>query len=98
MVILLGVIEIIDKARRRCLWWKYKNKERVNSLDAWEIVCKPKDKGGLGINNLQIQIQALLLKHFDKFYNNVDVPWVKLIREAYYCDIVPHVVTISGSF
>jgi hypothetical protein len=43
-------------------------------LAAWEMVCKQKDKGGLGIINLEIQNQALLLKHLDKFYNNADVP------------------------
>jgi hypothetical protein len=62
------------------------------------MVCKPKDKAGLGIINLQLQNKALHLKHLDKFDNNVDVPWVKLIKEAYYYDIVPHVVTLSGSF
>jgi hypothetical protein len=97
LVIPLGVIEIIDKARR-CLQRKDKNKERVNSLAAWSMVCKPKDKGGLGIINLQLQNKALLLKHLDKFYNNADVPWVKLIKESYYYDTVPHVVKLSGSF
>jgi hypothetical protein len=38
------------------------------------MVCKQKDKGGLGIINLKIQNQALLLKHLDKFYNSADVP------------------------
>jgi hypothetical protein len=34
----------------------------------------------------------------DKFYNNAGVPWVKTVRDAYYDDTVPHVVTMSGSF
>lgn len=61
VVIPLGVIEIIDKARRRCLWRKEKNKERVNSLAAWDMICKPKEKGGLGILDLRIQNKALLI-------------------------------------
>jgi hypothetical protein len=71
LVIPLGVIEIIDKARRRCLWRKDKNKERVNSLAAWSMICKTKEKGGMGIINLHLQNRPLLLKHLDKFYNNV---------------------------
>jgi hypothetical protein len=98
VVIPLGVIEIIDKARGRCMWSKDKNKKRVNSLVSSSMICKPKDKGVLGIINLRFQNQALLIKHLDKFYDNVDVPWVKLIRDAYYYDIVPHVVTLSSSF
>jgi hypothetical protein len=62
-VIPLEVIEIIDKARRRCHWRKDKNKERVNFLAAWNMVCKPKDNGGMVIINLQLQNKALLLKH-----------------------------------
>jgi hypothetical protein len=53
------------------LWRKDKNKERVNSLAAWSMICKPKEKGGLGIINLHLQNRPLLLKHLDKFYNNV---------------------------
>jgi hypothetical protein len=63
----------------------------VNYLAAWSMICNPKEKGGLEIINLHLQNKALLLKHLDKFYNNVE-PWVKLIKGAYYYDIVPHAV------
>ena len=98
LVIPKGVIEIIDKARRRCLWRKDKNKERVNSLASWEMVCKPKKKGGLGIMDLHLQNKALLIKFLDKFYNNAEVPWVSLVRDSYYFNTVPHAVVKSGSF
>jgi hypothetical protein len=67
----------------------------VNSLAAWSMVC---GKGGLCTINPHLQNNDLLLKHLERFYNNADVPWVKLVRDAYYHDTVPHVVTISGSF
>ena len=98
LVIPKGVIDIIDKARRRCLWRKDKNKQRVNSLASWDMVCQPKAKGGLGIINLHVQNRALLLKQLDKFFNHVDIPWVNLIRDSYYHQVVPHAVVISGSF
>jgi hypothetical protein len=91
-----GLILVIDKARKHCLW-KIKDKDKVNSLAAWDMVCKPKNKGGLGIINLQIQNNALLLKQLHKFYNNEDIPWVHLVRDAYYHQAVPHAVVLSGS-
>lgn len=62
------------------------------------MVCRPKNKGGLGILNLRIQNEALLLKHISKFYNKVDIPWVNLIWDTYYHDRVPHAIVLCGSF
>ena len=45
-----------------------------NSLAAWELVCRPKRKGGLGIIDIKTQNVALLLKHLFKLYNHDDVP------------------------
>jgi hypothetical protein len=59
-----------------------KDKEKINSLVAWEMICKPKRKGSLGIINLRVQNTALLLKHVHKFYNNYDTPLVSLIKDA----------------
>jgi hypothetical protein len=92
-----GIIDVIDRARRHCLW-KRKDKDKINSLAAWEMVCRPKNKGGLGIINLRVQNNALLLKHLHKFYNNEDIPWIHLVRDAYYHQSVPHAVVLAGSF
>jgi hypothetical protein len=35
------IIDVIDRARRHCLW-KRKDKDKINSLAAWEMVCRPK--------------------------------------------------------
>jgi len=51
---------------------------------------KPKDRGGLGVINLTLQNEALLLKQLDKFYKKKDVQWVKLIWNKYYQEGVPH--------
>lgn len=64
--------------------------ETCQSLVAWEQVCCPKDKGGLGVINIKIHNQGLLLIFLDKFYNRLDLPWVKLIWDAYYQDKIPH--------
>ena len=72
-----GVIDNIDRIHKQCLWRGNTDKKRGNNLVAWEIVQKPKEKGGLGLINLRLQNDALLLKHLHKFYNRMDVPWVQ---------------------
>jgi hypothetical protein len=49
-------------------------------------VCKPKNRGGLGVIMLRLQNDAPLMKNLDKFFTKVDVPWVKLIWTQYYAN------------
>lgn len=63
------VIDIIDKYRKDCLWRGNDLNRKGYNLAAWNIVMKPKDKGGLGVVNLTLQKEGLLLKQLDKFYN-----------------------------
>lgn len=83
----LKLIEHLDKIGR-CLWRKKTgNGEACNSLAVWDIVCRLKKKGGLGIINLQVQNTGLLPKHLHNFYNKKDVPWVNLVWATYYADV-----------
>ena len=75
-----------------------KDKDKVNSLAAWDMVCLQKNKGGLGILNLKLQNAPLLLKHLHKFYNDDNTPWVQLVKDAYYFNVAPHAIITSGSF
>jgi hypothetical protein len=94
----LTVIEIIDKHRKNFLWrGKDFNRKRYN-LAAWDLVRKPKDKGGLGVINVSIQNDALLLKQLDKFYSKANIQWVALIWQKYYSNTVPHLTREKGSF
>jgi hypothetical protein len=61
------------------------------------MVCKPKEKGGLGVLNLRIQNEGLLLKYLHKFYNKTDTPWVQLLWNTYYTGKVPHNMAPCGS-
>jgi hypothetical protein len=94
----IGVIDNIDRARKQCLWRGTDPTKKGGNLAAWPMVRKPKRKGGLGVINLQVQNDALLLKHLHKFYNKADVPWVNLIWSKYYSDKVPHATREVGSF
>lgn len=60
-------------------------------MAAWDLVRRPKDKGGLGVIDLSTQNDALLLKKLDKFYRKEDVQWVQLIWQRYYSEGAQHV-------
>jgi hypothetical protein len=92
------VIDIIDKHRKNCLWRGNDTRRKGYNLAAWHLVQMPKEKGGLGVIDLSIQNDALLLKQLDKFDRKVDVPWIRLIWDRYYSEDVPHLSREKGSF
>jgi hypothetical protein len=53
-------------------------------LAAWKLVTRPKMKGGLGILNLNLHNDVLLMKHLHKFFSKQDLPWVKLLWHKCY--------------
>lgn len=93
----IGIIKQLERIERQCPWRGNSDTPR-QSLAAWELVCRPKANGGLGVINLQIQNQALLVKHLHKFYNKADIPWVSLIWDSYYHGVVPQATVLCGSF
>lgn len=56
------VTQKIDETRRKFFWKKNLEEQKGISLANWEIICKPKKFGGLGIIDLQIFNEALLTK------------------------------------
>jgi hypothetical protein len=61
------------------------------------MICKPKEKGDLGILDFKKQNEDLLMKHLHKFYNKEKVPWVRLVWN-YYPNGVPEATNLCGSF
>lgn len=78
-----GVIENINRAKKQCLWRGHDPEKKGGNLVAWPTVMKPKEKGGLGVINLRLQNDALLLKQLIKFYNKEAIPWIELIWSKY---------------
>jgi hypothetical protein len=72
------VLAEVDKYRRHCLWRDKDLQKKNPPLAAWDLVCKTKKQGGLGVLNLTVQNDCLLMKHVHKFYNHADLPWVHL--------------------
>ena len=93
-----AIIKKIDKLRKNCLWRGSDVNGRGMAKAAWKLVCKSKEQGGLGIINLEVQNQALLMKNLDKFYNRKDIPWVNMVWEKHYPnDKLPGTIK-KGSF
>lgn len=93
------IVAHLDKIIRHCLLRKQTtNGIKCSSLAAWDMICRPKKSGGLGIINLWIRNNALLLKVLHKFYNQQEMTWVTLNWNTYYKDSVPHVTDPCGSF
>jgi hypothetical protein len=76
-----GVIEKIDYFRSRFFWQNDSQKKKYR-LTKWNIICQPKDQGGLGIQNLEIQNQCLLSKWLFKLINEEGL-WQTILRNKY---------------
>ena len=56
-----GILKRLDYYRSR-FFWQGNNDKRKYRLAKWDIICRPKDQGGLEITNLWIQNKCLLSK------------------------------------
>jgi hypothetical protein len=66
-------LKSIDRVIRHGMWRGSDKDGKGKLLVAWSKVTTPKDKGGLGLKNLRMVNEALLVKYLHKLYNK-DVP------------------------
>jgi hypothetical protein len=65
---------------RSTFFWQRDNHKKKYRLIKWEILCLPKEQGGLGITNLDVQNRCLLSKWLYKLINE-DGVWQELLRK-----------------
>jgi hypothetical protein len=96
----VSVKEQLIKYMRHCLWRKKTGDVQSNgpALVAWEKNCRPKNQGGLGVLDISVQNNALLIKNLHKFYNRMDIPWVNLIWDSNYSNNSLPGKKFEGSF
>jgi hypothetical protein len=88
-----------EKSGRQFLWADKADKIHGKCLASWEMICRPKEQGGLGVLDLRIQNKALLIKNLHNFFNQQDIPWVKLLWKGHYNnEHLPHIGSPKGSF
>jgi hypothetical protein len=54
------------------------------STDRMVFGMSPKSSRGLGILNLSIHNESLLMKNLHKIFNRLDIPWVNLVWNNHY--------------
>jgi hypothetical protein len=74
----LEVLLKIDNIRRAFLWVACEKVSEGKCKVNWELVCKPKEYGGLGILNLKKFASALRLTWLWNEWVNESKPWVGL--------------------
>ncbi|KAJ1443251.1 Reverse transcriptase zinc-binding domain [Sesbania bispinosa] len=76
---------IYDEVERICrnFIWGSSTSQRNCHLIAWDKVCKPKQKGGLGFRSLRVLNEAYLLKLAWSLHSNPDAVWVKILKAKY---------------
>jgi hypothetical protein len=80
----MDILNKIDKYKRHCLGMGADVNATKRPIAGWKLVTKLKLKGGLGVIKLRLQNDILLMKILHKFFNMMDLPWVKLLWSKYY--------------
>jgi hypothetical protein len=77
----VGVRKRLDFYRSR-FFWQSDEAKRKYRLSKWNIICRPKDQGGLGIEVLELKNRCLLSKWLFKILNEEGV-WQELLHNKY---------------
>ncbi|GJX24645.1 reverse transcriptase zinc-binding domain-containing protein [Tanacetum coccineum] len=73
--VLLDIEQII-----RHFLWSHGSSKRCQSKVAWEVVCLPKDEGGLGVRRLDTFNKALMVSHMWKLLSLKESLWVRWVH------------------
>lgn len=78
-----GVVQQIDRLRRKFLWKGNKTCRGIICLVNWERVCALKSNGGMGVINLSVQNETLLAKWLWKIVAQQEGHWPQIIQKLY---------------
>ena len=76
-----GVLKRLDYFRSRFFWQGDSEKKKYR-LAKWNVVCRPKGQGGLGIHELEVKNTTLLGKCLYKLLTEIGV-WQTLYKRKY---------------
>jgi len=77
-----GVHKKMDGVRSKFLWQGAEEKFRYH-MAKFEMVCRPKDQGSLGIINTKIMNDCLLVKWIWKIHLKPNSLWFKILKAKY---------------
>uniref|UniRef100_A0ACD5V5Y4 Uncharacterized protein n=1 Tax=Avena sativa TaxID=4498 RepID=A0ACD5V5Y4_AVESA len=70
----------------RDFWWGGENGKRKMHSVAWDIMLKPKIKGGMGFKDMRMFNQALLARQAWRLIHNPESLCAQVLRAKYYPD------------
>jgi hypothetical protein len=76
-----GVMKRLDFYQSHFFWQSDQHKRKYK-LTIWNIICRPRDQGGLGVEVLDIKNKCLLSKWLFKILNEEGV-WQELLHNKY---------------
>ncbi|PNX85822.1 ribonuclease H, partial [Trifolium pratense] len=77
-----GVLKNIERIQGTFLWGGGAEEKKLCWVK-WDQICLPKEKGGLGVKNLELFNLALLSKWRWRFFNHDNALWTELLRHRY---------------
>eukprot|EP00253_Pinus_taeda_P005630 PITA_05630 len=77
-----GVLQQFSTIQRDFLWGKEETRKKL-ALVSWEKICKPKNQGGLGLDDLEILNNALGAKLWWRWVKDPRAQWESIWKEKY---------------
>lgn len=77
-----GVMQQCRNIQRDFLWGKGEERNKW-ALVAWETICKPKNHGGLGLDDLEVLNKVLGAKLWWRLIKDLDALWARIWKEKY---------------
>jgi hypothetical protein len=68
---------------RSYFFWQSDGHNKKYRLTQWNIICRPKDQGGLGAEVLKLKNKCMLSEWLFKILNEQEGVWLELIRNKY---------------
>lgn len=75
-----GIADCYDKKRRAFLWGGQDKVSGAQCLVAWDHIIQPRQNGGLGVKNIVVQNQCLLLKLLHRLHYPSNSAWATWVR------------------
>lgn len=76
------VLKELDRAVRHCVWGDTTEHRKIHLIN-WEILCRPKERGGFGLKRAEGMNKALLAKLGWRLLTQGEDLWAKMIRKKY---------------
>lgn len=72
----------LDKNVRQCVWGEIDGRRKIH-LVAWDVLCRAKEQGYVGLKRAEAMNKSLIVKLAWRLLNHEDERWAQIIRLKY---------------